>query len=138
MIIRYTTPYHNFVLPFLAEEIEVVELIYSQNGEVVLDKKSNDAESKITITDLDDIIKNASMGYEEIINEITGQVDDLESCSLLRIHLTQDDTALFKRYKAERKNIALIEIRVKDKKEDSFICFPIQVRIFGGTQQGVL
>ena len=138
MIIRYTTPYHNFVLPFLAEEIEVVELIYSQNGEVVLDKKSNDIESKITITDLDDIIKNASMGYEGIINEITGQVDDLESCSLLRIHLTQDDTALFKRYKAERKNIALIEIRVKDKKEDSFICFPIQVRIFGGTQQGVL
>lgn len=138
MIIRYTTPYHNFVLPFLAEEIEVVELIYSQNGEVVLDKKSNDTESKITITDLDDIIKNASMGYEGIINEITSQVDDLESCSLLRIHLTQDDTALFKRYKAERKNIALIEIRVKDKKEDSFICFPIQVRIFGGTQQGVL
>ena len=138
MIIRYSTPYHNFVLPFLVDEIEVIELIYSQNGVNLLNKKSTQSGSGISIESLEDYFDNASMGEDYFIQDLANKVENLENSSLLRVHLTQEETALFTFHKAARKNIALIEIRVKDKESNVFVSFPIQVRIFGGTQEGVL
>lgn len=40
MIIRGTTPYHNFILPVLAEDIDAVYVTYLQNEEVVVDKSN--------------------------------------------------------------------------------------------------
>jgi len=138
MIIRYSTPYHNFVLPFLIDEIEVIELIYSQGGINLINKKSSDESSGIIISDLGDYIDNASMGHEGYIKDLIDKSEGMEKSSLLRVHLTQEETALFTFHKAARKNIAIIEIRVKDKNNNVFVSFPIQVRIFGGTQEGVL
>ena len=57
MIIRGTTPYHNFILPILAEDIKEVYVTYLQNKEVILDKGKEDVE----INDLVDLYENASM-----------------------------------------------------------------------------
>ena len=38
MIIRGTTPYHSFMLPLLAENIQTVYVTYLQNDEVILEK----------------------------------------------------------------------------------------------------
>lgn len=138
MIMRYTTPYHSFILPFLAEEIQVAELIYSQNGENLINKNSEDLGSGITIDNIEDLIKNASMGNEGYIKELEKRANDLESSSVLRVHLTQDDTSSFTFYPAMRKNIALAEIRIKDIKNNVFVSAPIRIRVLGGTQEGTI
>ena len=138
MIMRYTTPYHSFILPFLVEEIQVAELIYSQNGENLINKNSEDLDSGITIDNIEDLIKNASMGNEGYIRELEKRTNDLESSSVLRVHLTQDDTSSFTFYPAMRKNIALAEIRIKDIKDNVFVSAPIRIRVLGGTQEGTI
>ena len=40
MIIRGTTPYHNFILPILVEDIDAVYVTYLQNNEVILYKSN--------------------------------------------------------------------------------------------------
>ena len=47
MIMRGTTPYHSFILPIKAEEIDKIYLTYLQNDKVILDKTNED----VTITD---------------------------------------------------------------------------------------
>ena len=44
MIIRGTTPYHNFILPILAEDIKAIYVTYLQNNEVILDKSLLDGD----------------------------------------------------------------------------------------------
>ena len=130
MITRGTTPYHNFILPVLAEEIAAIYITYCQN-EAVLFEKDLDSEG-LTITniiDLIDITDNASM--EQLTEE------ELNSCQLT-IHLTQEDTLLFTFYPAAEKNIATINIRLLTTDEEAYASEPIRERVFGVRKEGVI
>lgn len=125
MIIRGTTPYHNFILPILAEDIKEVYVTYLQNKEVILDKSKEDVE----INDLVDLYENASM--EELPEEVSN------SCQLT-VHLTQEDTLKFHFYPAAKKNIAVIQIRILTADDEAFASMPINERIFGVLHDGVI
>ena len=125
MIIRGTTPYHNFILPILAEDIKEVYVTYLQNKEVILDKGKEDVE----INDLIDLYENASM--EELPEEVHN------SCQLT-VHLTQEDTLSFHFYPAAKKNIAVIQIRILTADDEAFASMPINERIFGVLHDGVI
>lgn len=125
MIIRGTTPYHNFILPILVKDIKAIYVTYLQNGQVILDKTGDD----VTITDLIDLFENASM--EEFSEE------ELNS-SQLTVHLTQEDTLKFHFYPAAKKNIAVIQIRILTMDDEAFASMPINERIFGVLHDGVI
>lgn len=125
MIIRGTTPYHNFILPILAEDIKEVYVTYLQNKEVILDKGKEDVE----INDLVDLYENASV--EELSEEVSN------SCQLT-VHLTQEDTLKFHFYPAAKKNIAVIQIRILTTDDEAFASMPINERIFGVLHDGVI
>jgi hypothetical protein len=125
MIIRGTTPYHNFILPILVKDIKAIYVTYLQNGQVILDKTGED----VTITDLIDLFENASM--EEFSEE------ELNS-SQLTVHLTQEDTLKFHFYPAAKKNIAVIQIRILTMDDEAFASMPINERIFGVLHDGVI
>ena len=125
MIIRGTTPYHNFILPILAEDIKEVYVTYLQNKEVILDKGKEDVE----INDLVDLYENASM--EELPEEVSS------SCQLT-VHLTQEDTLKFHFYPAAEKNIAVVQIRVLTTEGEAYASEPIHERIFGILKDGVI
>lgn len=125
MIIRGTTPYHNFILPILAKDIKAIYVTYLQNEQVILDKTEDD----VTITDLVDLFENASM--EEFSEE------ELNS-SQLTVHLTQEDTLKFHFYPAAKKNIAVIQIRILTTDDEAFASMPINERIFGVLHDGVI
>lgn len=128
MIIRGTTPYHNFILPILVEDIKAIYITYLQNDEVILDKKLVDGEesSDFIIANLKDL-ENASM--EELSEE------ERESCQLT-LHLSQEDTLAFHFYPAARKNIAVIQIRILTNDDEAFASMPINERIFGVLHDG--
>lgn len=130
MIIRGTTPYHNFILPILVEDIKAIYVTYLQNDEVILDKKLVDGEesSDFIIANLKDL-ENASM--EELSEE------ERESCQLT-LHLSQEDTLAFHFYPAARKNIAVIQIRILTNDDEAFASMPINERIFGVLHDGVI
>ena len=126
MIIRGTTPYHNFILPILAEDIDAAYVTYLQNNEVVLDKSSENDDFEITnLTDLD----NASMV------ELS---EEEQQSSQLTLHLSQEDTLKFGFYPAARKNIGVIQIRILTKDGEAFASMPINERIFGVLHDGVI
>ena len=133
MIIRYTTPYHNFVLPFRVEDIEDLDITYTQNGKEITHLGKDDVE----IIDVTEIIKSASMG-QDYINEIIKNSDELEYSSVLKVHLTQEQTSLFTFYRAEEKNIALVQIRIRNTNNDAFNSRPIKIRVYGSISEGVL
>lgn len=126
MIIRGTTPYHNFILPILAEQIEAVYVTYLQNNEVILDKSS--LTDDFDINNLLDL-ENANM---EILTP-----EERES-SQLTIHLSQEDTLKFHFYPAAKKNIAVIQIRILTTDGEAFASMPINERIFGVLHDGVI
>ena len=128
MIIRGTTPYHNFILPILVEDIKAIYVTYLQNNEVILDKTLVDGEDDFVITNLQDL-ENASM--EELTEE------ERESCQLT-LHLTQEDTLAFHFYPAAKKNIAVIQIRILTMDDEAFASMPINERIFGVLHDGVI
>ena len=125
MIIRGTTPYHNFILPILVKDIKAIYVTYLQNGQVILDKTGED----VTITDLIDLFENASM--EELPEE------ERNSCQLT-VHLTQEDTLKFHFYPAAKKNIAVIQIRILTTDDEAFASMPINERIFGVLHDGII
>ncbi len=125
MIIRGTTPYHNFILPILVKDIEAIYVTYMQNGQVILNKTKDD----VTITDLNDLFENASM--EELSEEESNS-------SQLTVHLTQEDTLKFQFYPAAKKNIAVIQIRILTTDDEAFASMPINERIFGVLHDGVI
>lgn len=131
MIIRGTTPYHNFILPILAEDIKAIYVTYLQNDEVILDKELLDGQEQddsFIITNLKDL-ENASM--EQMTEE------ELNSCELT-LHLSQEDTLKFHFYPAAKKNIAVIQIRVLTMDDEAFASMPINERIFGVLHDGVI
>jgi len=125
MITRGTTPYHSFILPLAASDIQEIYVTYLQNDEVILDKGKND----VDITDLDMDTDNASM---ENLEENEG------AFSTVGIHLTQEDTLKFHFYPAAIKNIAVIQIRVLDSNGEAYASDPIKERIFGVLKDGVI
>ena len=131
MIIRGTTPYHNFILPVLAEDLKAVYITYLQNDEVILDKVLLEGEEEsgdFIIANLKDL-ENASM--EELTE------DEKHSCQL-SLHLSQEDTLKFHFYPAARKNIAVIQIRILTTDDEAFASMPINERIFGVLHEGVI
>lgn len=132
MIIRGTTPYHNFILPILAEDIKAIYVTYLQNNEVILDKSLLDGDESehndFIIANLKDL-ENANM---KILTE-----EERESCQLT-LHLTQEDTLKFHFYPAAKKNIAVIQIRILTMDDEAFASMPINERIFGVLHDGVI
>lgn len=132
MIIRGTTPYHNFILPILAEDIKAIYVTYLQNNEIILDKSLLDGDESehndFIIANLKDL-ENANM---EILTE-----EERESCQLT-LHLTQEDTLKFHFYPAAKKNIAVIQIRILTMDDEAFASMPINERIFGVLHDGVI
>lgn len=133
MIIRYTTPYHNFVLPFRVEDIEDLDITYTQNGKEITHLGKDDVE----IIDVSELIKNASMG-QDYIDEIKRNSEGLDYASVLKVHLTQEQTSEFTFYRAEEKNIALVQIRIRNTNSDAFNSRPIKIRVYGSISEGVL
>lgn len=125
MIMRGTTPYHSFILPIKAEEIDKIYLTYLQNDKVILDKTNED----VTITDIVDLYENASM--EELTEE------ELNSCQVV-LHMSQEDTLAFKFYPAAEKNLAVIQIRLLTKDGEAYASDPVTERIMGVLKNGVI
>ena len=131
MIIRGTTPYHNFILPVLAEDIKAIYVTYLQNEEVILNKsliEGEESDSEFILANLRDL-ENASM--EQLTEE------ERNSCQLT-LHLSQEDTLKFHFYPAARKNIAVIQIRILTTDDEAFASMPINERIFGVLLDGVI
>ena len=132
MIIRGTTPYHNFILPILVEDIKAIYVTYLQNEEVILNKSLIEGEesdsSEFVLANLRDL-ENASM--ERLTEE------ERNSCQLT-LHLSQEDTLAFHFYPAARKNIAVIQIRILTTDDEAFASMPINERIFGVLLDGVI
>lgn len=126
MIIRGTTPYHNFILPVLVEDIDAIYVTYLQNEEIIIDKSN--LTDEMEITNLSDL-ENASM--EELSEE------EQSSCQLT-IHLTQEDTLKFHFYPAAKKNIAVIQIRILTTDGEAYASMPVNERIFGVFHDGVI
>ena len=130
MIIRGTTPYHNFILPILVEDIDEVLITYCQNEDIIFERTSKDTgDDRFELIDLVDMLENASM--EELTEEE-------QQCSQLTLHLTQEETLKFKFYPAARKNIAIIQIRILTTDGEAYASEPIKERIFGVRNDKVL
>lgn len=123
MIVRGTTPYHNFILPLKRDEIKDLYITYMQNEEVVLEKGTEE----IVLEDANEDLENTSIEdtEEEVLTSAT-------------VHLTQEDTFNFKFYPAAEKNIAVIQIRVITVDNEAYASDPIKERIFGVLKEGVI
>lgn len=127
MIIRGTTPYHNFILPVLVEDIGAIWISYCQNEEELFVKKGTD--EGVSIVNLIDTYENAS------VEPLT---EDVEQSSQLTIHLTQEETLKFNFYPAARKNIAVIQIRILTTDGEAYASLPVKERIFGIRPDGTI
>lgn len=134
MIIRYTSPYHNFILPFLSKDIDKVTITYSQNGVELIKKNKED----ITITDISTFLENASMGDEDYIDLLIKKINGKRDKSLVTIHLTQEETALFNYFNAEEKNIAKIQFHIVSNEGNSFVSRLVRMRVYNSITEEVL
>lgn len=128
MIVRGTTPYQRFLLPVKSEEISEIYVTYLQNEEIILEKDK----TTVTITNVEELYENASMG-EDLDYEID---EELLNSSQLEIHLSQEDTLKFHFYPAAKKNIAVIQIRLKTTDSEAYASDPIHERIMGVLKEG--
>ena len=129
MIIRGTTPYHSFILPILAEEIDTIWITYCQNENVIFERSNTTEDDRMEITNLLDLYENAS------VEELS---DEEKQWSQLTLHLTQEETLGFHFYPAAEKNIATISIRILSVDEEAYASEPITERIFGIRHEGVI
>ena len=129
MIVRGTTPYHNFILPVLAEEIDTIWITYCQNERIVFERSNLQEDDRMEINNLLDLYENASM---------ENLSDEEKTCSQLTIHLTQEETLGFIFYAAARKNIATIQIRILTVDGEAYASEPVRERIFGVRHEGVI
>ena len=129
MIIRGTTPYHNFTLPYTTEEIAELYITYLQNEEVIIEK-SLDSEGVE--------IHNVSDSYSYENASVEESTDEVSSTSELTVHLSQEDTLSFHFYPAARKNIAVIQVRILTMDNEAYASDPIRERIMGVLKDGVI
>ena len=129
MIIRGTTPYHSFILPILAEEIDTIWITYCQNEDIIFERSNTVEDDRMDITNLVDLYENAS------VEELS---DEEKQWSQLTLHLTQEETLGFHFYPAAKKNIATISIRILATDQEAYSSEPILERIFGIRHDGVI
>lgn len=129
MIIRGTTPYHSFILPILAEEIDTIWITYCQNEDIIFERSNTVEDDRMDITNLVDLYENAS------VEELS---DEEKQWSQLTLHLTQEETLGFHFYPAAKKNIATISIRILATDQEAYASEPILERIFGIRHDGVI
>ena len=129
MIIRGTTPYHSFILPILAEEIDTIWITYCQNEDIIFERSNTVTDDRMDIINLVDLYENAS------VEELT---DEEKQWSQLTLHLTQEETLGFHFYPAAKKNIATISIRILATDQEAYASEPILERIFGIRHDGVI
>ena len=129
MILRGTTPYHSFILPVLAEEIDTIWITYCQNENIIFERSNLQEDDRMEIINLLDLYENASV-------EITSEEE--KTFSQLTIHLTQEETLGFIFYAAARKNIATIQIRILTVDGEAYASEPVRERIFGVRHEGVI
>ena len=134
MIIRYTTPYHSFILPFLSEDIDKITVAYVQNGVEVLKKRKTD----FTFIDIEDLLENASMGDENWVDLVVRKFDKKVDKTIAILHLDQEETALFNYFKAEEKNIVNVQFHVVNTEGNSFISRIIRMRVYNSISEEVL
>ena len=130
MIVRGTTPYHTFIVPLTAQQIDEVYITYLQNGEVILDKTKSDVE----ILDVDLETENAHM--EDLEEEIIEEAEP--TSSQVTVHLTQEDTLKFKFFPAAEKNVAVVQLRILDTDGEAYASDPVHERIYGVLKEGVI
>ena len=137
MIIRGTTPFHSFILPFQSTDISDIYITYTQNGECIVEKTG----AQIT---LEDIVQDDSNGFitDENHGDSFGSNDaepptDETSYCQATVHLTQEDTLNFRFFPAAEKNIAVIQIRLLVDGE-AYASMPVKERIFGVVKDGVI
>lgn len=124
MLLRGTTPYHSFTIPMKVENIVKLYITYFQNGEVILEKKSDNPEDGVVITNFEDMYDNAE------IDPLTLSEEELNT-SIATVHLTQEDTLKFHFYPAAKKNIMLIQLRLLDIDDEAYASEPIRERVYG-------
>ena len=129
MIIRGTTPYHNFILPILAEDIDTLWVTYCQNDEEIIFRTNKEIDDNMSIDNFVDLLENASV--EQLSEEE-------QQCSQLTLHLTQEETLKFHFYPAAKKNIAVIHIRILTTDGEAYASEPIKERIFGTRRDGII
>lgn len=133
MIVRGTTPYHTFMVPMAADDIDEVYITYLQNNEVVLDKDK----TAITIEDVELETENAEVDDTEFI-ESEEEKEEVVPTSQIILHLTQEDTLKFKFFPAAEKNIAVVQLRILDTNGEAYASDPVHERIFGVLKDGVI
>ena len=129
MLYRGTTPYHSFLLPLKAEQIDKIYITYSQNGQVLFERTGDIEDENFSIKNIADLYENASV--EQLSEE------ELNSCQV-SLHLTQEETLKFTFYPAAEKNIAVIQIRLTTTEGEAYASSPIRERIFGVFKDGVI
>lgn len=138
MIVRGTTPYHNFIVPFSTSDVSELYITYLQNGETIIEKSLSDVE----ITDVDPSTSNGFITDQNkgdsFITNNSDYNEEEEVASELTVHLTQEDTLGFKFWPAAEKNIAVIQIRVLTSNGEAFASEPIRERIYGILKDGVI
>jgi len=131
MIIRGTTPYHSFILPYRVEEIKELYITYLQNEEIILEKSL--VSKGVELYNLLDSYDNAHM--EDYTTE---EREEIETSSQLTVHLSQEDTLAFHFYPAAKKNITIIQVRVLTTDDEAYASNPIRERIMGVLKEGVI
>ena len=131
MIIRGTTPYHIFDIPFEFSDIQQIFITYLQNGQVVLDKNINDISVNEEAPLIDEsLIQKLKIVFNNKNNEgVT---------TTIMLHLSQEDTLKFNFFPAAEKNIAVIQLRILDANNEAYASSPIYERIYGILKEGVI
>lgn len=126
MIIRGTTPYHNFTLPLAADEVQSIYATYFQENKKVLEKGTSEFE----IIDIEDLYENASMGIES----------DEANQSVASVHLTQEDTLRFKYYfePNTRRNFIFVQLTVVDTNGEVYRSIPLKQRLVPAFKDNVI
>ena len=128
MIIRGTTPYHSFILPYRVEEIKELYITYLQNEEIILEKSLTS--EGVNLINILTLYENAHI---EDYN-----IEEIEASSELTIHLSQEDTLSFHFFPAAKKNIAVIQVRILTIDNEAYASNPIRERIMGVLKEGVI
>lgn len=127
MIIRGTTPYHSFIIPMKLDLIDSIIITYAQNNEKILDKTDND----IDLQSYEDFL----IANEVDINDIT---DEEKESSIAIVHLSEEDTYSFTFYPAAKRNIAMIQLKLKDTNNEVYASKPIRERIYNTFNDSIM
>ena len=71
MIIRGTTPYHSFILPILADEIDTIWITYCQNEDIIFERSNLEEDENMEIIDLVDLYENASVEELTVVKGVS-------------------------------------------------------------------